>query len=169
MAVETHEFIGEVDAIEMPSGRGPARVTLGFPNGQYRKTKKFIVWLTDFETKQPNGDVTTLQHAHEAGQSVKVIYGTKEKENREGKKYPENTIYEAEIEGAAAPAWGATTSSADLDWGTPTTTESPSKAPESVPTASESSTPTATHLIQVLEACNKDVQRALEELRKALA
>lgn len=87
---DLHEYTGVVEDIEQ-KGRGPLRFALGTDSGQFHNQKKFQVWQTDYETKQPNPACEAVQAL--VGQTVTVRYSTKE-ETYNGKTFPKNTVHE---------------------------------------------------------------------------
>ena len=101
MSQETlQSYVGGVDELIEPTGNGPWKVVLGVDSGQYRNTKKFKCWSTNYETKQPNPNLVVLQAAHASGDQVQVGFTTKQS-TYNGKTFPENTIHEVVVVGGA--------------------------------------------------------------------
>ena len=150
------EHSGTVASVEKSKGK-TYRVILTNPNPdpQYAdkpKEKVFQVWPTEFQSEDPNPNLTKLQAS--IGSFVKVQYTTKKK-TYNGNTWPENTIYEVDVVGAgvaspSAPAPAASQS----DWGV------------NVAPVPSTQTPAGfTAFADILDATAQDIKKIADELR----
>ena len=149
---ESQTYTGTVASVERKGNAKTYKVTCTNRNGEYLNERKFIVWPTEYQSEDPNPNLTKLQAS--IGQVVTIQYTTKQKE-WQGKSWPENTIHEVDVVGAgvaspSAPAPAASQS----DWGV------------NVAPVPSTQTPAGfTAFADILDATAQDIKKIADELR----